>query len=311
MTSSRYEQGVLGDINTDAHGLFAISSLPPQQGYGCLTLKKHEVRHLFGPSDVENLPVGPKVCVGAGTGLGECYLTPDAKGTYTCFASEGGHVEFSPRNNDVEIAMFRYLTDKFGANERVPRDRMSVERVVSGKGLANVYEFLASEYGPDESIHEEFLAASDQQGRVVAENAGVEGSRARQAMKIMMRAYGCEVGSAAINWIPKGGLFVSGGLTPKNIKFIEGEDSEFMVAYRNKGRVQTILDGVPLFAVLVEDLGVRGAHKAASIEYEKITGNSVAEKVTGLGAFLKDHGLVIAVTASLSVAAGYFLRKRA
>ena len=64
------------------------------QGYGCLTLKPHEVKVLAGPKTAEQvikLPVGPKVCVGAGTGLGECYLTPDDDGVYTCFPSEGYH----------------------------------------------------------------------------------------------------------------------------------------------------------------------------------------------------------------------------
>jgi glucokinase len=76
-------------------------------------------------------------------------------------------------------------------------------------------------------------------------------------------AYGCEAGSAAIKFIPTGGLFVTGGLTPKNIKFIEGQDSPFMKAYNDKGRVKPILEYVPCFAVKTEDLGVRGAHKCA------------------------------------------------
>lgn len=76
-------------------------------------------------------------------------------------------------------------------------------------------------------------------------------------------AYGCEVGSAAIKFIPTGGMFVTGGLTPKNIQFIEGMDSPFMLAYLDKGRVSPLLQTIPLFAVMVEDLGVRGAHKNA------------------------------------------------
>lgn len=76
-------------------------------------------------------------------------------------------------------------------------------------------------------------------------------------------AYGCEAGSAAIKFIPTGGLFVTGGLTPKNIQFIEGQDSPFMKAYNDKGRVTPILEYVPSFAVKTEDLGVRGAHKCA------------------------------------------------
>jgi glucokinase len=80
---------------------------------------------------------------------------------------------------------------------------------------------------------------------------------------LIYSAYGCEVGSSAIKFIPTGGMFVTGGLTPKNIKFIEGQDSPFMKAYHDKGRVKPVLENVPIFAVMVEDLGVRGAHKCA------------------------------------------------
>ena len=209
---------------------------------------------------------GPKVCVGAGTGLGECYLTQtNDQGDYTCFPSEGGHVEYAPRN-DQEVSLFKYLSQKYESIHRI-----SVERVVSGKGLANVYDYLATAHPKqiDQAVHDEFTKAGDEQGRVVAVNAK-PGTLCRQAMSIMMSAYGCEVGSAAIKWIPVGGLFVTGGLTPKNIDFIQGADTDFMKSYRHKGRVSPVLERIPLYAVMVEDLGVRGAHKAALMEYERL-----------------------------------------
>ena len=74
------------------------------QGYGCLTLQEHEVIELT-PGSLSMLdPSGPKACVGAGTGLGECFLTPDEYGRYSCFPSEGGHVEWAPRS-DLEVKM--------------------------------------------------------------------------------------------------------------------------------------------------------------------------------------------------------------
>mmetsp|Transcript_16368 Transcript_16368/g.26641 ORF Transcript_16368/g.26641 Transcript_16368/m.26641 type:complete len:132 (-) Transcript_16368:124-519(-) len=98
-----------------------------------------------------------------------------------------------------------------------------------------------------------------------------------------MTSYGSEVGCVGIKLIPTGGLYVTGGLTPKNIKWIEGKDSCFMKAYRDKGRVSPILDNVPLFAVMTEDLGVRGALKRAEMEYEnyqsfKSAGGTVSSK---------------------------------
>jgi len=152
------------------------------QGYGCLTLKKEEAIELTPGSHGMIDPTGPKVCIGAGTGLGQCFLTPGNDGEYTCFPSEGGHVEYNPRS-DIEIKLRSYLMKKFENYHRV-----SVERVVSGKGLANVYEFLAMEF-PDEvdaATHAEFKAAEDMQGKVVAVNAK-PGNLFYKAMEIMVR----------------------------------------------------------------------------------------------------------------------------
>lgn len=133
------------------------------QGYGCLTLQKHEVRELTPGSWQMVDPTGPKACVGAGTGLGECFLAPDEGGNYSCFPSEGGHVEWAPRT-DLDVKMLMYLKKKFQQ-----KDRISVERVVSGTGLANCYEFLAQEF-PDrvnKEVLAEFLDARDLKGKVV------------------------------------------------------------------------------------------------------------------------------------------------
>ena len=273
-------------------------------GYGCLTLKSSEVRQLYGPKIApEKLSsTGPKVCVGAGTGLGECYLTPSITGNYTCFPSEGGHVEYAPRN-DTEIALFKYLSHKFASKQRI-----SVERVVSGIGLANVYEFLAATNLKRiaASVHAEFEAAGDEQGRVVAENARA-GTLCEQAVHIMMAAYGCEVGSTAIKWIPTSGLFVTGGLTPKNIKYIDGPNTEFMKSYLNKGRVAKVLELIPLYAVMVEDLGVRGAHKAALMEYERLSGSITTKRSSE--SILSNVYVWLAATAAVSFVAGRWASK--
>ena len=152
------------------------------QGYGCLTLQPGEVKELTPGSSKLIDPMGPKVCVGAGTGLGECFLTPDVDGNYTCFPSEGGHVEWAPRN-DLEIKLWKYLKDKFSYKTRV-----SVERVVSGRGLANCYEFLGQEFPDkeDAKVQKEFESAGDVQGKVVSEQAhSTKGSLGEQAMEIM------------------------------------------------------------------------------------------------------------------------------
>jgi glucokinase len=241
------------------------------QGYGCLTLSEDEIVQLT-PNALSKIdPSGPKACVGAGTGLGECFLTPDEHGHYSCFPSEGGHVEWAPRT-DLEIKMLKFLKNRFASKSRI-----SVERVVSGTGLSNCYDFMALEFPSkiNKTIHEEITNAGDLKGKSIA--MGAKSCELCQlAMETMITSYGSEVGSVAIKLIPTGGLYVTGGLTPKNIKWIEGKDSNFMQAYFDKGRVSPILDNVPLFAVMVEDLGVRGARKNAELEHEKFEARKVA-----------------------------------
>jgi glucokinase len=291
----------------------SVSFNRQQQGYGCLTLQQKDVVSLHGPCpNVEQLPIGPKVCIGAGTGLGECYLTPDQTNddtqnvTYSCFASEGGHVEYAPRH-DLEVQMYQFLMSKFSSKHRI-----SVERVVSGKGLANVYDFLSHTYPSriNPTVHAKFMDAGDDQGGVVGQNAE-HCSLCKEAMSIMISAYGCETGSVAIKFIPTGGLFVTGGLTPKNIKYIEGPHTDFMMSYLNKGRVSPLLEQIPLFAVLVEDLGVRGAHKAAYTEYESYIKTSENGSSVQKQKRLNDQWLVGTIVAlTLAVGTLTLLRRK-
>jgi glucokinase len=68
-----------------------------------------------------------------------------------------------------------------------------------------------------------------------------------------------EVGSAAMKWIPTGGVFVTGGVTPKVARHVEAKDAMFMQAYHDEGRAGTILKTIPLFGVAVDGLGMRYA----------------------------------------------------
>ena len=160
------------------------------QGYGCLDLDNSKVDDLVELTDssLKKDETAPKVCVGAGTGLGECFLTPNGKGSYTCFPSEGGHVEFNPRSA-LESELRISLMHEFKSDTRI-----SVERVVSGLGIANVYNFLYSHPNYNKFVDEKaknfhdntFKTAGDNQGGVVAE-ASKENKICADAMDIMMR----------------------------------------------------------------------------------------------------------------------------
>lgn len=84
------------------------------------------------------------------------------------------------------------------------------------------------------------------------------------------QAYGSEAGVAALKWLPFGGLYLTGGLTPKNIKLISDPKGPFLVSMRDKGRLSSAVDDIPVYAVMVENLGERGAHRTAFSDYEEV-----------------------------------------
>ena len=259
-------------------------------GYGLLTLDERNECYLLQAG--EPVAGAPMACVGAGTGLGECYLTPSATASsespaggtrqqqssnaldadhdsgapasslqfgYDAYPTEGGHVEFAP-TTELETDMLFFLQHKFSESG----NRVSVERIVSGRGLVNVYEFLRQAF-PDKvtpRIDEAILAASD--GAAAIAKYAYECALCSQAMKIMMDAYGSECGNVALKYLPFGGLYITGGIAPKNLEWLSTGKSDFMERFRSKGRVSPVLARIPVRVVLAEDLGLRGAHVVAA-----------------------------------------------
>lgn len=227
-------------------------------GYGLLTLNPEETY------TIQDAPVrvgAPIACIGAGTGLGETFLTCK-DGQYDAWPSEGGHAEFAPRD-ELQIRLLHFLMHKFKE-----RHRVSVERIVSGIGLVNVYEFLRQEF-PDKAsaaVDKELAEAGDMGGRVVAVHASTD-ELCKQAMNIMVDVYGAETGVCALKFLPFGGLYIAGGLAPKNMSFFK--TPTFMQAYADKGRVSPALKQVPIKIVLAENIGQRGALLVAFRALEK------------------------------------------
>ncbi|ETI30669.1 glucokinase [Phytophthora nicotianae P10297] len=220
-------------------------------GYGLLTLRPHEYIVL---NDAPKDETAPMATIGAGTGLGECFLTPGMDGQYSCFACEGGHTDFAPAD-EIEIELYNEIKTKLGCSQR-----FSVERIVSGPGLATIYEFLAKKFPEkvDPKVHEQFLTANTQQGKVIGENAKTN-ELCNQTLEIFVGAYGREAGNAMLKYLPRGGFYITGGLAPKNLDYFTKKDI-FLKSVFDKGRVSPAIKACPIYLVLNEDLGERGAH---------------------------------------------------
>lgn len=217
-------------------------------GYGLLALESSDVVVLHSRVPT---PMAVKACVGAGTGLGETYLTWNGT-EYDTWASEGGHSEFCPRN-DEEWKLSEFIKNKF----RI--DRVSIERVVSGSAIPMIYDFFKTQYPAEVCAAVEGRLRVEDPGAVIAECAQ-NGScnLCFRAIMLFVSAYGSECGNMALKTLSYGGLYVAGGIAMKILWAIE-RDHTFWNAFVNKGRMKPLLDCIPVFVVKPENVGLMGA----------------------------------------------------
>ena len=199
-------------------------------------------------------PTGNRALISAGTGLGEAGLLAGPNG-YQPFPSEGGHVDFAPRN-DLEIELLRYLMDRF--------EHVSYERVLSGPGLHNVYQFLRdSGRGEEPAWLAEQFAHGDPSAAIA--QSALEGTSdiCVQALDIFVSVYGAEAGNLALKVVATGGLFVGGGIAPKIIRKLSS--STFLKAFQAKGRMSHLLRDIPVRVITNDKTALLGAGRVAAL----------------------------------------------
>src|SRR5690606_10149063 len=200
-------------------------------------------------------PSAPAAVLGAGTGLGEAILLP-AQGDALprVHPTEGGHTDFAPRD-DEEIALLRFLMARHG--------RVSIERVLSGRGLEAIYEHVVAQGTPSTPALERRLAEADDRAAVIGE-AGAAGTdpACAQAVARFVSIYGSEAGNFALKTLPFGGLYVAGGIAPKLIEVIRG--GAFLQAFRAKEPMEAVLDRIRVSIVLDPSVGLSGARRVAA-----------------------------------------------
>jgi len=209
------------------------------------------------PKDVVSLnqvkgAVGNQAIIAAGTGLGEAGMYWDGE-QHHVFAGEGGHADFAPRN-ELEIELLRYLAARYG--------HVSCERVVSGPGLVNLFHFLRDtgrgtepSWLADEMLHTDPAAAISR--------AALEGKSelAEQALDLFISLYASEAGNLALKVMALGGVYLGGGIAPKVLPKLAGP--LFMHAFTAKGRMQTLLESMPVRVVINDKAALMGAARCA------------------------------------------------
>jgi glucokinase len=201
---------------------------------------------------VKSTPVGNQAVISAGTGLGEAGLFWDGQ-EYDIFASEGGHCDFAPRT-ELEIELLRYLMARFG--------HVSYERIVSGPGLINVYHFLRDTHrGEEPKWLTEELAQGDAAATISRTALAGRSVLAEQALDLWISIYGAEAGNLALKLMAIGGIFLGGGIAPRIVSKLSGP--LFMQAFVSKGRMQPLLESIPVKVITNDKIALFGSARYA------------------------------------------------
>lgn len=197
---------------------------------------------------------GNAALIAAGTGLGMAVLCWDGARHIPC-ASEGGHQGFAPQD-DLEIALLRSLRRRFG--------RVSLERVISGNGFRELYQFFI-ENGWGEVTPK--MRARLQEGRdpnEVISEAGVRGDDAmsRKAVDMFVRLYGRAAGDLALTAGASAGVYLAGSIATEILPRLR--QAGFVRAFRDKGRLESFMARIPVRVILEPRVGLLGAARCAA-----------------------------------------------
>jgi glucokinase len=202
----------------------------------------------------EEDPDGPIALIGAGTGLGEAALWKSRSGGRAeAFASQGGHVDFGPRN-PLEDRLVRFVRRRFG---RVSRDRL-----LSGEGLGHIYDFLRNDGALPESRAVARAFESEDRGAVIG-RFGLAGRDrlCTQALRLFAEIFGSETGNLALQYVATGGVYVGGGIAPRILPALMAPP--FLRAFRDKPPMEDLLARIPVRIVREPRLGLMGAAASA------------------------------------------------
>ncbi len=192
--------------------------------------------------------------IAAGTGLGIALLHP-VDGAWWPVASEGGHVDFAPRNA-LEMDLLQFL--------QLRHRRVSDERVLSGPGLVAIYEFLVGrkEEAPNAEVAAALQLPDADAPRIVSE-AALEGRCpvANRALDLFVSVYGAVAGNLGLMGVSTGGMFIGGGIAPKILERLK--TGPFMESFTNKGRLSPLLSLMPVHVILDPDAALMGAARRA------------------------------------------------
>lgn len=224
-------------------------------GWGVGALTSKDLVPLNNVVSISGTVDGNQAVIAAGTGLGEGCLYWDGS-RYHVFASEGGHCDFAPQG-DLQVELYKYLQARYG--------HVSCERVLSGPGLVNVFDFLRDSgrgKPPDWLIAE--MTESDAAAAISNAAMKEQVPICEQALEIFVNVFGAEAGNLALKIKATGGVFLAGGIAPKILPKLA--TPAFLEAFLSKGRLRHLMEIMPIQVITNDKLALLGAARCALIE---------------------------------------------
>lgn len=212
---------VINDYTALAH---SIVHLTPEQKHriGCATPRANQTLAVIGP----------------GTGLGMSGLIYH-QNSWAVLVSEGGHIDFAP-SNKLEMDILSYLLKQ--------HSRVSVERLLSGMGIENIYQALGHITDqPSETLNATEIALLAQQNNPLA----------TQTLDVFFGILASTAGNCALMLQAKGGVFITGGIVPKLLTSINAQS--FRQRFENKGRFKDFMATIATEVVTDTQPGLLGA----------------------------------------------------
>jgi glucokinase len=180
-------------------------------------------------------PRGTVSVIAPGTGLGEATLVWDGK-RYRALPSEGGHADFAP-STDEEIELLKFLRKRYGGH-------VSYERVLSGDGIGDLYDFVRGDSKEPEWLSHE-IAAGDRNAAVSRAALANKDAACVRALEMFAEILGAEAGNLALRSVSTGGVVIGGGIPPKILAALQAP--ALIQRFNDKGR----------FAGFTRTIGVR------------------------------------------------------
>jgi glucokinase len=184
---------------------------------------------------------GPIAVIAPGTGLGESFLTWDGA-EYIAHGSEGGHCDFAP-TDARQIRLLQYMLPRFG--------HVGVERVCSGIGVPNLYEFLRDEENTAERPESARSIASAKDRTKAIVEAALDPQHPSDlclaTVDLLVSILASEAGNLALKVLATGGVYLAGGIALHLVKFLQ--EPKFVEIFTRKGRFKDLMEQIPIHVI--------------------------------------------------------------